>query len=123
MNSNELNDRTKSFAHRCVKLAMLLPENSLGKVIQYQLVKSSTSIAANYRATCVAQSKSSFIAKMSIVIEETDETAFWLEILVEEKIFTMDKIGLLLKEVQELIAIFVASRKTANSKKPIVNKK
>ena len=122
MNSNELKDRTKSFAHRCVKLAMLLPENSLGKVIQYQLVKSSTSIAANYRATCVAQSKSSFIAKMSIVIEELMKQLFGWN-LVEEKVFTLDKVGLLLKEAQELTAIFVASRKTANSKRPIDNKK
>ena len=123
MRSDDLKDRTKSFAHRCVKLAMLLPDNALGKVIKYQLVKSSTSLAANYRAVCVAQSKSAFVAKMSIVIEETDETAFWLEFIVEENVFTIDKVGLLLKEAQELTAIFIASRKTANSKSTIVNKK
>ena len=81
----ELTERTKLFAHRCVKLAMALPESPLGKHIRGQVIRCSTSVAANYRATCLSQSKASFIAKLSIVLEETDETAFWLEFIIDEK--------------------------------------
>ena len=75
MKSEELIKRTKAFAHRCVKLATALPETTLGKHIRRQLIKCSTSVAANYRATCLSQSKASFIAKISIVLEETDEAS------------------------------------------------
>ena len=81
----ELTERTKLFAHRCVKLAMALQESPLGKHIRGQVIRCSTSVAANYRATCLSQSKASFIAKLSIVLEETDETAFWLEFIIDEK--------------------------------------
>jgi len=83
--SEELKTRTKEFAHRCVKLAMALPNTPLGNHIRRQLFRCSTSVAANYRAACIEQSKASFISKLSIVIEEADE----------------------------LTAIFIASRKTA----------
>ena len=76
MNREKLTKRTKEFAHRCVKLAMALPETALGKHIRGQVIRCSTSVAANYRATCLSQSKPSFIAKISIVLEETDEAAF-----------------------------------------------
>ncbi len=72
MNEKELKDRTKDFAHRCVKLALVLPKSNLGQHISRQLIRCSTSVAANYRAACLAQSKASFIAKMSIVLEEAD---------------------------------------------------
>ena len=68
MNSDELMKRTKVFAHRCVKLAMALPDTTLGRHIRRQQIKCSTSVAANYRATCISQSKASFIAKISIVL-------------------------------------------------------
>ena len=113
MNKDDLKDRTKKFAHRCVKLAMSLPENALGKVIQYQLVKSSTSVAANYRAVCVSQSKKTFIAKIGIVVEEIDETQFWIEFIMEEKLFDETKLKDLFNESNELKSIFIASRKTA----------
>lgn len=86
MKSEELITRTKTFAHRCVKLAMALPETTLGKHVRGQLIRCSTSVAANYRATCLSQSKVSFIAKISIVLEESDETAFWLEFIIDEKL-------------------------------------
>jgi len=86
MDREELKDRTKRFAHRCVKLAMALPETALGYHIRKQLIKCSTSVASNYRAACIAQSKASFISKLSIVIEEVDESCFWLEFIIDEKL-------------------------------------
>ena len=86
MDRDELTKRTKEFAHRCIKLAMALPETALGRHIQGQLIRCSTSVAANYRATCLSQSKASFIAKISIVLEESDEAAFWLEFIIDEKL-------------------------------------
>ncbi|MDH3568197.1 MAG: four helix bundle protein [Desulfobacteraceae bacterium] len=116
MKSDELIKRTKGFAHRCVKLATALPKTTLGKHLRGQLIKCSTSVAANYRATCLSQSKASFIAKISIVLEETDETAFWLEFIIDEKLSKKNLIEPLLQEAQELTAIFAASRKTASKK-------
>jgi four helix bundle protein len=113
MKPNDLKARTKNFAHQCVKLAMGLPENNLGIHLTRQLIRCSTSVAANYRACCLSQSKKSFIAKISIVIEEADETGFWLEFISDEEIFSKEKIGPLLTEANELTSIFVASRKTA----------
>ena len=116
MKSDELIKRTKEFAHRCVKLATALPETTLGKHIRGQLIKCSTSVAANYRATCLSQSKASFIAKISIVLEETDETAFWLEFIIDEKLLKNNQVEPLQQEAKELTAIFAASRKTASKK-------
>ena len=86
MRSDELKKRTKRFAHRCVKLAMALPNTPLGNHIRGQLIRCSTSVASNYRAGCLAQSKAIFVAKLSIVLEETDETAFWLEFIIDENL-------------------------------------
>ena len=116
MKSKELIRRTKKFAHRCVKLAMALPEIPLGKHILGQLIRCSTSGAANYRATCLAQSKASFIAKISIVLEEIDEAAFWLEFIIDEKLLKKNLVEPLLKEAVELTRIFASSRKTASIK-------
>ncbi len=113
MNSQELKKRTKEFAHRCVKLAMALPETDLGRHIRKQLIRCSTSVAANYRATCLAQSRASFISKISIVLEETDESYFWLEFTIDESLMKKHYVEPLLKEAKELTAIFIASRKTA----------
>ncbi|MCB9360811.1 MAG: four helix bundle protein [Flavobacteriales bacterium] len=116
MMKEQLKNRTKKFAHKCVKLTQQLPNNYLGNHIKGQLIRCSTSVAANYRATCVAQSKPSFIAKLSIVIEEVDESAFWLEFIIEESLIEKEIINPFLKEAEELTAIFIASRKTANNK-------
>jgi len=116
MKGDDLIKRTKEFAHRCVKLATSLPETPLGKHIQGQLIRCSTSVAANYRATCLAQSKAGFIAKMSIVLEEADESAFWLEFIIAENLLKTNIVETLLQEAGELTAIFAASRKTAKSK-------
>jgi four helix bundle protein len=113
MTPEELRKRTKDFAHRCVKLALSLPDDPLARHIQNQLFRSSTSVPANYRACCLAHSKAAFSSKMSIVVEETDESAFWIEFLVEEDILPLKKCKTLLNEACELTSIFVASRKTA----------
>lgn len=113
MNKEELKIRTKEFAHRCVKVSMALPENYLGNHIKGQLIRCSTSVASNYRAACVAQSKASFISKLGIVIEEVDEASFWVEFASDEQLLNKQKIMPLLKEAKELAAIFVSSRKTA----------
>jgi len=116
MNSEIMKIRTKKFAHNCVKLALDLPSTTLGQHIAKQLIRCSTSVAANYRAVCLAQSKASFIAKISIVLEEADESAFWLEFVVEEKLFQESIVSSLHKESTELTAIFCSSRITAKSK-------
>jgi four helix bundle protein len=116
MNSEELIKRTKKFAHRCVKLAMALPETALGRHLKGQVIRCSTSVAANYRATCLSQSKASFVAKISIVLEETDEAAFWLEFIIDEKLLTKSQVEPLLKEAEELTSIFASSRITASTK-------
>ena len=114
MNREELTKRTKEFAHRCVKLAIALPETALGKHIRRQLIRCSTSVAANYRATCLSQSKASFVAKLSIVLEETDESAFWLEFIIDENLLKENLVKPLLQEAEELTKIFASSRKTAS---------
>ncbi|MEA1978447.1 MAG: four helix bundle protein [Chloroflexota bacterium] len=119
MKSEELIKRTKEFAHRCVKLALALPETALGKHIRGQLIRCSTSVAANYRATCLSQSKASFTAKISIVLEETDESAFWLEFIIDENLLKENLVKPLLQEAEELTAIFASSRKTASAKNKI----
>ena len=116
MNREELTERTKKFAHRCVKLAMALPETPLGKHFRGQVIRCSTSVAANYRAACLSQSKPSFTAKLSIVLEEADETAFWLEFIIDENLLKEKLVKTLLKEAEELTAIFASSRKTASTK-------
>ena len=121
MNSHELKIRTKQFAHRCVKLAVTLPNTYLGNHIKGQLIRSSTSVASNYRAVCLAQSKASFIAKISIVLEEIDEACFWLEFVIDEALIEKTLVEPLLQEAIELTSIFVASRKTAGNRKSTNN--
>ena len=112
----QLKKRTKVFAHNCVKITQEFPNTYLSNHIKSQLIRCATSVAANYRASCMAQSKPSFIAKISIVIEEVDESNFWLEFALEEDLILKEKIDNLLKESSELTAIFMASRKTASTK-------
>ena len=113
MNSNELKGRTKEFAHRCIKLALALPKTQLGTHISAQLIRCSTSVAANYRAALHAQSKATFISKLSIVIEECDESEFWLEFTIDENLIQKERIMPLLQEAHELSSIFIVSRRTA----------
>jgi four helix bundle protein len=113
MNKEPLQERTKQFAHRCVKLCVSLPKTYLGNHIRGQLIRCSTSVASNYRAVCLAQSKAAFISKLSIVIEEVDESYFWLEFIIDEQLQKKSRIAPLLNEANELTAIFYSSQKTA----------
>ncbi len=117
MESEELRKGTKEFPHRCIKVAMALPDTPLGRHIRGQLIRCSTSVASNYRAVCIAQSKASFISKLSIVLEEADESYFWLEFIIDEALLKEDLIRPLLKEAGELTSIFMASRKTTRGKR------
>jgi len=112
MDRLELKQRTHTFAHRCVKLANSLSDTKLGRHIQGQLIRCSTSVAVNYRAVLLAHSDAAFAAKLSIVIEEVDECDFWMEFAVDEQLVSRDKAELLLHEAKELTAIFISSRKT-----------
>jgi four helix bundle protein len=112
MNEHEMKQRTKKFALRILYLADALPHNRSGNVIAGQIVRSGTSVAANYRALCRAKSRADFVNKTSIVEEEADESCFWLELLIDRGLLS-DRRVQLLREANELTAIFVASRKTA----------
>lgn len=109
----DLQKRTKEFAVRVMKLSGTLEKLSLGKLIGRQVFRSGTSIAANYRAACKSKSTKDFIAKLGIVIEESDETVFWLELLSDSKMISVEAIQELLQESKEITAIMVASRASA----------
>jgi four helix bundle protein len=116
MNAEELKERTRQFAHRCVKLALALPDGFLGDHVKRQLIRSATSVASNYRAACLAQSKAHFTSKLSIVVEEADECVFWMEFSVEEKLIDEKRVASLLNEARELAAMFIAARKTTKDR-------
>jgi len=113
----QLRARTKEFAIRIVRLFKSLPKNDEARIIGKQLLRSATSVAANYRAVCRSRSKAEFISKMSVVVEEADETAFWLELLIETSIIPEVRLRDLLTEANELLAIFAASLWTAREKR------
>jgi len=113
---NDLKDRTKKFSISIIDLIEQLPNTIACRVIANQLVRSGTSVGANYRAVCRARSGKEFIAKMNIVLEEADEVCFWLEIVQENKWVSIETIEPILKEANELTAIFVSSLKTINAK-------
>jgi four helix bundle protein len=114
MTPDELKSRSKQFALRVIKLVGALPKSIEGRAIANQLVRCGTSVAANYRAACRARSKVEFIAKMGVVLEEADETQLWLELIIEAKLVPAKRVQPLLDEASELVAIFVASRKSAS---------
>lgn len=117
MDAEVLKKRTKDFALRVLRLCQALPKNYMGETIGKQLLRSATSVAANYRAACRARSQAEFAAKLSIVIEEADESLFWLELIGESSLLPVERLTELLKEADELTAIFVASRKTVTKNK------
>ena len=116
----QIKRRTKQIALEVIKLLDELPNKPSGWAIAKQIVRSSTSIGANYRAACRAKSPADFINKLKIVEEETDETHYWLEILEESGMIQSARIKLLKKEVNEILSIVVSSIKTtrANNPKP-----
>ncbi len=126
MNEREMIARTKQFALRIMKLVGALPKSIQGRAIASQVMRSGTSVAANYRAACRSRSKAEFIAKLGTVEEEADETAFWLELIVEGSLLPAAQIQPLLTEAGEIVAITAASKKTASAtlaKSQIANRK
>lgn len=113
MDAEELKARTKAFALRVIHLVEALPKNRTGDVIGRQLLRAATSVGANYRAACRARSQVEFAAKIGIVEEEADESAYWLELVIEAGLVPAAKVQDLLAEANELVAIFVASARTA----------
>lgn len=114
--NDEFRLRTKSFALRILKLSQALPKNDAARIIGKQLFRSATSVAANYRAACRARSGAEFVSKLSIVVEEADESTFWLELLCEGGIVPKEKIEDLLNESIEITKIAASSRKNFNKK-------
>ena len=110
--SDELKTRTKKFALRIIKVSRALPRSPEARVIGYQLLRSGTSVAANYRAACRGRSRPEFLAKIGIVVEEADETVFWLEMLTEAGLVRAELLGDIISEANQLVAIFSASQLT-----------
>ena len=117
MTEGELKLRTKQFALRVVNLVQSLPNNPVARHIGGQLMRSGTSVPANYRASCRSRSIADFIAKMGIVEEEADESAFWIEMLVDTRNVRLELVADLLDEANQLVAIFVTSINTARKRK------
>jgi four helix bundle protein len=113
---DELKQRTKLFVLRIIKLYQSLPKTSEAQIIGKQLLRSATSLGANYRASCRARSNAEYHSKISIVIEETDETMFWLEILWEANIVKQELLQSLYNENEEILKIMVVSRKNSAKK-------
>jgi four helix bundle protein len=118
MTTDELKARTKKFALRVMTLIDVLAETVKGRRIANQIMRSATSVAANYRAACRARSRAEFISKIGVVEEEADESAFWLELIIDSKIRRTKQIAPLLEEANELVAIMAASRKSAIANRP-----
>ena len=115
MTREELRNRFRFYCVRVIKLAETLPKSNSGQVIGRQIIRSSTSSAANYSAVCRAKSKRDFINKLKIVEEELDESEFWLDIIVKADLLRLDNVSPLIKETNELLSIIVASLKTVKS--------
>ncbi len=109
MDQDELRKRTKQFALRIIKLAEALPNTITGKIIKNQLIRCGTSVGANYRAVCRGRSRADFISKLGIVLEESDESAFWLELIIDGNLLKRKLVEPLLTEANELTAIFSAT--------------
>ena len=114
MSKAELLARRKAFGLRILKLMDHLPRNTSGRAIGSQLVRSGTSVGANYRAACRSRSRAEFAAKLGVVAEEADETVYWLEVIRDGNLLAAKKLTDLLKEADELTAIFTAGRRTSS---------
>jgi four helix bundle protein len=106
--------RTKQFTLRCIRVFQALPKTEEARIIGKQFLRSATSVGANYRAVCRARSQNEFFAKLSITVEEADETLFWMEILIESEIFTESKMKDLMDELTEIVKVLSKARKTVS---------
>ena len=117
MTKEELKNRTKQFALMIIKLVDDLPNTKSGNTIGNQIIRAGTSVAANYRSACRSRSNADFISRITIVEEESDESLFWLELIQESNLLKQERLFSLMKEANELTAIFTASGKTARNTK------
>ena len=117
MTQEEMKLRTKKFALRVIKLIESLPNTKTANVIGHQLLRSGTSVGANYRASCRAKSTADFISKLSIVEEEADESIYWMELLIEANIVKKNLLSNLLDEADQILSIIVSSIKTSKEKR------
>jgi four helix bundle protein len=115
MNSEDLKQRTKQFALRILKLVAALPNTVQGRTIGGQLVRAGTAVGANYRATCRSRSKAEFVARIGVVEEEADESAYWMELIVEGELLKAEQVARLLNEANELAKIMASSRISAST--------
>ncbi len=113
MDAKQLSDRMKKFAIDILSITDNMPRKLSSQIIAKQIIRSATSIGANYREACYARSKSEFISKVGICIQEANETLYWLEIIQESKLLTQNTLENVLKEADELLSILIASSKTA----------
>src|SRR5438045_8817900 len=117
MANEDLKQRTKAYALRIIRLVDSLPKNRTADVIGRQLLRSATSVGANYRAACRAKSTADFIAKMGIVEEEADESLYWMELLIDSSLVPQERLTELMAEGHEIITMTVASIRTARTRK------
>lgn len=120
MNSEVMRDRTKRFALLVIRLCRTVPRTEESRIICRQLLRSATSVAANYRAVCRARSTPDFISKLGIVLEESDESLFWIELLVDTGTVAADKAKAVLVEANELVSMFVASLRTIKGVQSVI---
>lgn len=118
MNEHEFRQRTKQLALRVIRVAQALPNNLIAEVISRQIVKSGTSVGANYRAACRAKSTADMIAKLQIGEEEADETLYWLELIIEAKLLDEELLQPLIQETDEITAMVVSSIRTLQASQP-----
>ena len=116
MNAEDFKARTKAFGIRVYRLVLALQQTQPGQILARQLLRAGTSVGANYRAACRARSPADFVAKMKIVEEECDESLYWMELLNEIRLANPESLAGLIKEGNEILALIVASIKTARSK-------
>jgi four helix bundle protein len=119
MNPQEFKARTKKYAIRVIRLVDALPSSRSTNALVNQLVRSGTSVGANYRAACRARSRADFISKMGIVEEEVDESVYWMELLIESGKVKVERLAALMKEGNEILAMVCASAKTARFSKEL----
>ena len=115
MNQEEMKARTKRFGLDVIRMLETLPKGETSYVLRRQLLRSATSVGANYRAACRGRSKAEFIAKLGIALEEADESLYWMEMMAEAKLLPENKLADLMDEADQLVAILTASSKTARS--------
>ncbi len=113
--ATQLKERTKKFAVRVITLFRSLPKTDDARIIGRQLLRAATSVAANYRAVCRARSRAEFTSKLGLVVEEADETVFWLELIGDTGIVQHDRLDGLVREANELLAIFAASHEDSET--------